>query len=294
MGERYSALNNFPLKQYNSMAIQAYADTVLIPFEASGVLELSFDYSFRDSIILGKGSNVIFAHERYDAPIILTDFLKKIYYQDESIISECGVSLSQLSWFALENSIPGFEFLEDIPGSVGGGLYMNAGTYEDCIGNMVQSVMIYDYNEGRSKVLAKDELSPFWKKRDSYFQHHPCFILQCSFRTSKPADYETILSKMLDLKKKRYLKQPRNFPSAGSVFKRPYINGEPKYIWQLFDAAGLRGYRIGDAQVSEKHPGFIINRGNATGKDIIDLMNHCKTVVKDQFGIQIEEEWKIV
>ena len=294
MGDRYSAVNNFPLKQFNSMGIQAYADTVLIPFEASGVLELSFDYSIKDSIILGKGSNVIFSHERYDTPIILTDFLKKIYYQDESIISECGVSLSQLSWFALENSIPGFEFLEDIPGSVGGGLYMNAGTYEDCIGDMVQSVMIYDYNEGRSKVLAKDELSPFWKKRDSFFQHHPCFILQCTFRTSKSVDYEAILSKMLDLKKQRFLKQPRNFPSAGSVFKRPCINGEPKYIWQLFDAAGLRGYRIGDAQVSEKHPGFIINRGNATGKEVIDLMNYCKTVVKDQFGIQIEEEWKIV
>lgn len=294
MKKRYLMINDFPLKQYNSMSIQAYANTVFIPFDANGISELLSDNSLNDSIILGKGSNVIFAHERYDTPIILTDFLNKIEYHDESIISECGVSLSQLSWFALANSVPGFEFLEDIPGSVGGGLYMNAGTYENCMGDMVHSVMVYDYNEDRTKVLTKDELAPFWKKRDSYFQHHPYFIIQCTFAAGKTADYETILSTMLELKKKRYLKQPRNFPSAGSVFKRPYINGEPKYIWQLFDAAGLRGYSIGDAQVSEKHPGFIINRGNATGKDIIDLMNHCKTVVKDQFGIQIEEEWKIV
>ena len=90
------------------------------------------------------------------------------------------------------------------------------------------------------------------------------------------------------------MKQPRNYPSAGSVFKRPYVNGEPKYIWKLLDEVGLRGYRIGGAQVSEKHPGFIVNVGNATGKDVVDLMNYCKQAVWDKYGIKIEEEWRIV
>ena len=276
------------------MGLQAYADTVFIPFETDGVIELLSDYSVKEPIILGKGSNVIFSKDRYDTPFILTDFLKNIDSNNNYIVSECGVSLSQLSWFALANSVTGFEFLEDIPGSVGGGLYMNAGTYDNCIGNSVHSVIIYDFIEGRTKELMKGDLSPFWGRRNSFFQHNPCFIIQCTLEANTRANYETILSLMLDLKKKRYLKQPRNFPNAGSVFKRPYINGEPKYIWQLFDAANLRGYRIGDAQVSEKHPGFIVNSGNATGKDIIELMNHCKMVIKTRFGIQIEEEWKII
>ncbi len=294
MGKRYLQIRDFSLKQYNTMRLSARASLTFIPFEAPGVEEMLSDYSLQDSVIIGNGSNIIFSKEQYDVPFILTCLMNHIEYNGNEIICDCGVSLSQLAWLALEHSVSGYEFMEDIPGSVGGGLFMNAGTYENCIGDLVHSVMIYDYHENRTKTLDKKDLAPFWNKRDSYFQRHPCFIIQCSFDASQTGDYETILSCMLETKKKRYLKQPRDYPSAGSVFKRPYVNGEPKYIWQLFDAAGLRGYRIGDAQVSEKHPGFIVNRGNATGKDVIDLMNHCKKVVKEQFGIQIEEEWKIL
>lgn len=171
---------------------------------------------------------------------------------------------------------------------------MNAGTYENCIGDLVRSVMIYDYFDNKTKEITKDEIQPFWKKLDSYFQHHPCFIIRCTFEAGEKGEYENILSKMLEIKKRRYLKQPRNIPSAGSVFKRPCVNGEPRYIWQLFDLAGLRGYTIGGAQVSEKHPGFIVNTGNASGEEIINLMNHCKIIIYKQYGIQLEEEWKII
>ncbi len=294
MAKRYLMVRDFSLEQYNSMRLPAYAASVFIPFDACGIEELFSDCDFTDSVILGKGSNTIFSQERYETPFILTNLMNHIEYDGKSIICDCGVPLSQLAWFALEHSVPGYEFLEDIPGSVGGGLLMNAGTYESCIGDLVRSVLVYDYHENRTKTLVEKELAPCWKKRDSYFQHYPCFIIRCTFDASQNGVYETILSTMLETKKRRYLKQPRNYPSAGSVFKRPYINNEPKYIWQLFDAACLRGYRIGDAQVSEKHPGFIVNRGNATGKDVIDLMNHCKKVIYEQFGIHIEEEWKII
>lgn len=294
MDKRYVKIKDFPLKQYNTMGLHAFADRVFFPLDVKGIEELFADSLLEESIILGRGSNVILSRDRYDNSFVLTDFLNNLVFQDHYIVAECGVSLSQLSWFALSQSVSGFEFLEDIPGSVGGGLYMNAGTYDNSIGELVHSVTIFDYNKKQTVILKKDELSSSWKKRDSFFQHHPCFIVQCVFDAEKTADYESILSVMLESKKKRFLKQPRNYPNAGSVFKRPYVNGEPQYIWQLINDAGLRGYRIGDAQVSEKHPGFIINRGNATGEDVINLMNHCKIEIKKKYGICIEEEWKIV
>lgn len=282
------------LENYNSMHIKAKAKRLILPFSATGVCEAIQDYSNDRIIILGKGSNIIFQEEEYSCPIISSLMLCKIYYYSRSIITEAGVSLSQLAWFALEHSVSGYEFLEDIPGSIGGALYMNAGTYEDTIGNLLLSATIYDCVDKEVKELSKEQIASWWGKRESYFQHHPCYIIKATFDAGTMGKYEDILDKMLETKKKRYLKQPREYPSAGSVFKRPYVNGEPRYIWKLFDEAGLRGYRIGDAQVSEKHPGFIVNIGNATGKDIVDLMNYCKHVVFDKYGIRIEEEWKIV
>ena len=120
-------------------------------------------------------------------------------------------------------------------------------------------------------------------------------ILSCDLKASSLGDDIEILDKMLTIKRERYKKQPRNYPSAGSVFKRPYDeNGTPRYVWQLLTEAGLKGKRIGGAQVSEKHPGFIVNVDNATGKDVVSLMVLCKDEVKKRFNIDLIEEWRIV
>ncbi len=281
------------LKSYNTMSIEAWSDNFIIPFSTEEIAETLRENN-NDVIILGNGSNTIFQQRNYTKPIISTIGMNRIEYNNGSIIVESGVALYKLSWFALEHCITGFEFLEDIPGSIGGALYMNAGTYEDTIGDKVVSVTIYDYSDNHVKELPSTEIAAWWGKRKSYFQHHPCFIIRAIFDAGSTGDYEAILDRMLETKKKRYMKQPRNYPNAGSVFKRPYIDGEPRYIWKLFDEAGIRGYRIGDAQVSEKHPGFIVNVGNATGQDVVDLMNYCKRVVWEKYGIKIEEEWRIV
>lgn len=294
MNKEYIIMNNQSLKLYNSMRIDAKADKIILPFTIKGTCDAIYDYFDKQPIFLGSGSNIIFSKERYSCPIICTSLLKNIYKQDGVIVSDAGVSLSSLSWFAMEQSIYGYEFLEDIPGSIGGALYMNAGTYEDTIGDRVLSIIIYDCVNNNVKELKKEELMPWWGKRNSYFQNHSCFIIQAKFDASNVGNCDEILDKMLETKKKRYMKQPRNYPNAGSVFKRPYVNGEPRYIWKLFDEAGLRGHRIGEAQVSEKHPGFIVNIGNATGKDVVDLMNYCKQVIWKKYGIKIEEEWRIV
>lgn len=294
MPKEYLIAHQVSLKPYNTMRIEAKAETVYMPYSVKGAADLMEDVRDESAPVIGNGSNIIFAEEDYQSPMILTSLMKQITMEGERIVAQCGVSLSELAWFALEHSIPGFEFLEDIPGSVGGALYMNAGTYDNCIGDLVSSVTVYDLTEKRVTELAKNQLAKEWKKRDSYFQHHKTMILQCTFEAAGKDDYLSIFDRMFEIKKKRFVKQPRNYPSAGSVFKRPYINGEPRYIWQLMDESGLRGYRIGDAQVSEKHPGFIVNTGDASGKDIVCLMNHCKAVIRDKFGICIEEEWKIL
>ena len=294
MNKEFLMAKNMSIKDYNTMRIFSIADHVYFPLTTRGVVQLSTVIEIDKAIIIGQGSNTIFSKDYYHYPIINTSFLNRIESNDDMIVADAGVTLSKLSWYALENSCTGFEFLEDIPGSVAGALFMNAGTYNDTIGKLVKSVTVFEYDKRRLVELSVDQLSSSWGKRQSYFQKFPCFIIQCKFIANNKGRYEDILDKMLTAKKNRYLKQPREYPSAGSVFKRPYVNGEPRYVWKLFDEAGLRGYRIGDAQVSEKHPGFIVNVGNASGQDVINLMKHCKEVVFKQYGIQLEEEWKIV
>ncbi len=294
MNHEYIRTDNLQLKPYNTMGIAAYAEHAFFPYTVNGCRQVFRDLPDENPVILGKGSNTIFRYAVVERPVIITELMRNIEYRDNSILCDCGVSLSRLSWFALEHSVTGFEFLEDIPGAVGGGLSMNAGTYENSIGKLADSVLIYDIERDEIREIQRDEMMEEWGYRESCFQHKPWFIIQCRFSNAEHKDYEKILSAMLETKKKRYLKQPRNYPNAGSVFKRPYVNGEPRYIWELLDKAGLRGYRIGDAQVSEKHPGFIVNAGDTTGEDVVNLMNHCKNVVFDLFGIRIEEEWKIV
>lgn len=290
----YCIAEGVSLQQYNSMRLNPSVKRLILPYNPQGIEDIFREYTRKNEpILLGEGSNTIFSCEEYEE-IICFSLMKKIYIQNGTIHAECGVTLHDLAWFALENGIGGYEYLEDIPGSVGGALCMNAGTYEDYIANNVISVTIYDFHLQSTRILTADDLSAFWGKRMSYFQTHKCCIISCELDISQKNNEESIFEKIYEIKKKRHQKQPRSYPSAGSVFKRPYLNGEPKYVWTLLTEAGLKGYSIGSAQISEKHPGFIINTGGATGQDVVDLMNYCKKTVYEKTGILLEEEWRIV
>ncbi len=291
----YFEISNTDLYKYNSMRLHANAERFYLPFTVDGLIEICKKFASAESFtLLGKGSNTIFVSENYSRPIVCTNLLDKIEFQDGKIVAECGVTLSQLAWFALEKSVGGYEFLEDIPGSVGGALFMNAGTYSDTISQLVESVTVFDFEKSAVLTLTEDDLKAYWGKRTSYFCKNNCCILECEMKADAVGDYLQILEKMLEIKKSRYLKQPRDYPNAGSVFKRPYKNGEPFYVWKLLEETGLRGYSIGGACISQKHPGFILNSGNCTGTDIQALLDVCKNRVKEKFDIRLEEEWKIV
>ena len=219
--------------------------------------------------------------------------MNDIYFKDNTIYAETGVTLSELSWFALEKGVQGFEFLEDVPGSVGGATIMNAGTYQDMIGDILSTVTYYSTK--LNKVLTDEVQESFFGKRYSIWGDRGDIILSASFEIQERiADYESILNKLLENKKTRYMKQPRDYPNAGSVFKRPYKNGKGYYVWKLFEGCNLRGYQIGSAMISDKHPGFIVNLDDATPEDILSLLDVAQTRVKTKYGINLELEWKII
>ena len=289
----YFELNDIDLYRYNSLRIHANAEKFFIPYSLLGLTDLCREFT-ADCLILGKGSNTVFVSDNYKKAIVYTGLLNDLYKKGNSFFAQCGVTLSELAWFAQEKSVEGYGFLEDIPGCIGGALVMNAGTYDDTISQLVASVTVFDFNKDSVVILSESDLMPYWGKRESYFSANPCCILECELKADKIGDSEYILENMLATKKKRYLKQPREYPSAGSVFKRPYIDGKPMYVWNLLDDIGLRGYTIGGACISDKHPGFIVNKNNCTGKDIEALLNYCKNVVKEKYGIELIEEWKII
>ena len=202
------------------------------------------------------------------------------------ITAEAGVRLGNLAQKAAEHSLRGLEFAAGIPGTVGGAVFMNAGAYGGEIKDVLHSVTVLEENGAVTTVPAKDlELS----YRHSAVEENNYIILSASFLLEEGEETE-IRAAMSDYSRRRLEKQPLEFPSAGSTFKRP----EGMFAGKLIQDAGLRGFRVGDAQVSEKHCGFVINRGNATAKDLLELIAQVQTRVQEQFGVHLETEVRIL
>lgn len=198
-----------------------------------------------------------------------------------------GMTNALLAKILLDNSLSGFEFAGGIPGTIGGAIYMNAGAYGAEMQNIVVSTKYLDLNTYEIKTIANNEHN--FEYRKSIFQNLNTVILETTLKLQK-GNKEEIKAKMQEYAEKRKATQPLDKPSAGSTFKR----GTDFITAKLIDESGLKGYSIGGAQVSEKHAGFIINKGNATAKDIINLINYVKEKVYEKFGKTIEEEVRII
>ena len=288
----YLVLNDISLKKYNSLSLDVKAKTLYLPLDYQGLLDVLSLTKDKKRIMIGKGCNILLTKPFYDDSyaFVVTVMDDDLIINDTEMIAETGVNLSRLAWFALEQSLTGYAFLEDIPGTVGGALIMNAGQYEFSFGQQVNWIDLYDTQTNSVKRITPDD--DYFGYRTSQISCHE-IVLRAGLKINKGNDEET-LTAMLKYKKDRYLKQPRQYPNAGSVFKRPYKEGQSYYVWKLFDEVGLRGYRIGDAQVSAKHPGFIVNLGNATPSDMVSLVKECQDRVKKQFDIDLELEWRVI
>ncbi|WP_047265222.1 UDP-N-acetylmuramate dehydrogenase [Marinitoga sp. 1155] len=240
-----------------------------------------------DFRIIGGGANLIVKDEYMDFIVVSTEFLTGYNIQDEYIYSEVGIPFSRLSYIAMENSLSGLEFACGIPGTLGGALFMNAGAYGGQISNIINEVEVFDLKEETIKKLNKEELGFDYRK--SIFQERRYIALSAKLKMVKKEKYK-INEKMKDMSIKRWKKQPLEYPSAGSIFKRPRSDF---YVGTTIEKLGLKGYSIGGAQISKKHAGFIINKGNAKFSDVLNLINYVKKTVKNEYNVELEIEPEI-
>lgn len=238
--------------------------------------------------VIGNGSNVIAEDKGFDGAVLIlgNDFSNINFIRDEVVECEAGLLLSRLCAVMMHEGLSGLEFAYGIPGTVGGALYMNAGAYGGEIADIVTSADYID-SDGMVKTIMKENMDLSY--RHSAFMDSGRIIIRVRLKLHK-GEIPEIEQKMEQLITRRREKQPLNFPSAGSAFKRP----DGAYASALIEQCGLKGLSVGDAQVSEKHSGFVINKGNATCEDIINLVNKVKEKVRSDTGYELELEPEIL
>jgi UDP-N-acetylmuramate dehydrogenase len=278
---------NFQLVDYNSYKIRSLASLALFP-ESNEELKDCF-VKYPDAIIWGGGNNIILSKSHYKNPIIfIRDNFKKINILGNQIEVQAGLQMFELSNILLKSELAGFESFCDIPGCIGGGIIMNAGTGDDQISNHLISVTAFDKETNKFLKFAKSECE--FDYRNSIFKKNNSLIVISTVFEFEKGDFKSIKNKMDTIRETRHSKQPTEFPNAGSVFKRP----DGYYVGTMIESLGLKGYSIGDAQVSEKHAGFILNKGNATGDDILKLISHIQLLVFNQYNVHLELEQIII
>lgn len=264
------------------------ADILLIPTNINQLTE-SINICKENNIpyyVIGNGSNLLVKDNGIRGVVIKTTGLSTIKCKGNFIKAETGAMLKDVSTKALENSLTGFEFACGIPGSVGGAVYMNAGAYEGEIKNVIREAEVID-NNGDIIVLNRDELELGYRTSKVMKEN---FVVVGAIFELKLGEDRAIRDRVNELTRRREERQPLEYPSAGSTFKRP----EGYFTGKLIQDAGLKGYSIGGAAVSEKHSGFIINKGGATAKDILDLIAHVQEKIKKQFGVELHTEVRIL
>lgn len=236
--------------------------------------------------IMGNGSNILVEDTGIDALVIkISDAFSRVHIEDQFVIAESGVLLSKLAKLVMRENLSGFEFASGIPGTLGGAIFMNAGAYG---GEMKDVVKWVEVLTGEGEILKIENGALHFDYRTSIVREKGWIVLRAGL-SLQLGDYEIIKEITNELTKKRVSKQPLDLPSAGSTFKRPAGH----YAGQLIEDAGLRGLRHGDAQVSEKHSGFIVNLGEATCQEVMDLIEVVQKVVLDTFGVVLEREVRI-
>ena len=281
-------LQGEPLCEHTSFRIGGPAELMLLPRSAeelSACLRLCDRHGLTPRV-LGAGTNVLAPDEGLSGAVILTKGLTGLrLVSDAEIEADCGVSLAKLASFAQRHGLTGLEFAHGIPGTVGGGLYMNAGAYGGELSQVTVQTDVLRPDGSFETVRGQAQGLGY---RHSAFMDSGCVIVRGRFRLQK-GDPEQVRAKMRELSEKRRASQPLDLPSAGSTFKRPATG----YAAALIDRAGLKGFRVGGAAVSQKHAGFVVNLGGATAQDVLKLMRQVQETVYADSGVKLEPEVRI-
>lgn len=283
-------VQNLNLKSYNSYQVDAIAEQAYFPESIDDIILFLKENSHKEIVLLGGGYNVILSKPIYSEKVflILSSNFSKFNVSKNIIYAQSGVKLKQLSEAAYEHGLKGLEYFLDIPGTLGGGIVMNAGSKGEDIGSLINWVQFYDIQKKELVKLTKSQLT--FSYRQSIFQHVEDFIILDAELQLDAGVKEDIHAKMIKNFAARVEKQPKGYPNAGSVFKRP----DGYFVGQMVEDLGLKGLRVGDAMVSTKHAGFIINVGNAKGADIVQLIEAIQAKVYDHYGVHLEVEQRII
>jgi UDP-N-acetylmuramate dehydrogenase len=279
-----------PLAPYTTFHIGGPASLLIEPTDERELIAAvrAVQESGVFSLMLGRGSNVLLPDEGIMGAVIRTASVKALCVQGTSIIASCGDTLHDIACAAQEAGLTGVAFAYGIPGTLGGALFMNAGAYGGQMADIVSTVRVYDTEQDRFMTLDSEQMD--FSYRHSALQAHPEWLVLGATLCLTHGDSATIKSQMREYMQRRRDKQPLEFPSAGSTFKRP----EGAFAGQLIEQSGLKGCRIGGAMVSTKHAGFIVNAGGATARDVLALIEHVRSVVQRDHGIELESEVQIL
>lgn len=280
---------NVSLKKCTTYKAGGKAEIIVAPKNIEKLIELlkllkdnDIDYK-----ILGNGSNLIFSDKPYKGALIKLSELNHCEINDTLVKVGAGHSLISLAYKTAKLGLTGMEFATGIPGTIGGAVFMNAGAYKSDMGYIVSEIKVLT---PELEVITMYNKDLKFKYRSSFLQQNRGYICLEATIVLKKGDKKVIKELIEERRQKRLMTQPLEFPSAGSVFRNP----ENDYAWRLIDVCGLKGYKIGGAEVSKKHANFIINSGNATGKDIHDLILYVQKTVKEETGVELKIEQEFV
>lgn len=277
------------LKNYNTYKIDTTCSYLVYPNNIEELILILKELKQKKLkyLILGNGSNIILSMDYYDGVIIKLDNFCKVEYQNNIVNAEAGYPLIKLALETTEKGLSGLSFAAGIPGLVGASTAMNAGAYNSDMSSVVKSVKVLN---DKLEVITLTNKDLEYAYRDSFLKRHKNYIVLSTTFELEPGDKETMKIQIEERRKKRLASQPLNMPSAGSVFRNP----ENMYAGELIEKLDLKGYSIGGAKISEKHANFIVNTGNATGQDIIRLINLVENRVKETYNVELKLEQIIV
>jgi len=283
--DKEKVLLNEPMSKHTTFRIGGPADYFVVPTEVEEIkaLLLLCEEVGMPYYVIGNGSNLLVSDKGFRGVILqIYKAMNQVKTEGNIIIAQAGASLAQIAMEALKNELAGFEFAAGIPGTLGGAVRMNAGAYGGEMKDIVIKATVLT-NRGEIIELSNEELQ--FGYRTSVIEKNGYVVLEAKIELN-PGKREEIKAVMDDLRERRVSKQPLEFPSAGSTFKRP----EGYFAGKLIQDAGLKGFQVGGARVSEKHSGFVINTGNATAAEVIELMRQVNEKVMDAFGVSLEPE----
>lgn len=282
-------IEDYPMKEVTSFQIGGPVDYFVEPRSEEELKDVivSVERDEMPWMIMGKGTNMVVSDKGIRGAVIrLENYFSDVHVDGVRVIAQSGASMKKVAEAACEASLTGLEFAHGIPGAVGGAMTMNAGAYGGEMKDVVESVKVM-YHDGTTEVIPGDQMD--FRYRNSRVYDEKLVVLEATFLLQRGEQAE-IQSQMDELWNRRVSKQPLEYPSAGSTFKRPvgYFAG------QLIDQAGLRGLKHGGAQVSQKHCGFVINCGDATCKDVVELIRMVQEAVYEKHGVELETEVKVL